>query len=81
MAKKGFYSIIASLATSLLLASVFYFLAAIRNIYSRIDIAGGMIFVFILSMIVSASIFPAIVEKILGGGKNGDRSGLQNDRG
>ncbi|MEM2934669.1 MAG: hypothetical protein QXQ02_04540 [Halobacteria archaeon] len=53
----------ASLATSLSLAALFYFLAMVKNIYSPVDIAGGMFFVFILSLIISASIWPNLIKK------------------
>jgi hypothetical protein len=57
-----FYSLAASVASSLLIAIIFYSLAAVKNIYSSIDIAGGMCFVFILSLIVSASIWPSLIK-------------------
>ncbi|MEM2934682.1 MAG: hypothetical protein QXL78_07140 [Methanocellales archaeon] len=56
---KKFHSLAASLATSLSLAALFYLLAVIKNVYSNVDIACGMFFVFILSFIVSASIWPS----------------------
>ncbi len=68
MEKKGFYSLIASLATSLVVVLVFYVLASEKIqggslLYSSMDVYSGMVFVFILSMIVSASIWPGIIEK------------------
>ncbi len=69
MARTGFYIIFASIASSLLLVMIFYFLALAKNSYSPVDIYGGMIYVFILSMIVSASIWPGIIKK--GGEKFG----------
>lgn len=64
--KKGTQSILMSLTTSLTLTLIFYLLAlhtnSRTNIYTSADIAGGMIFVFILSMIVSVSIWPRIIK-------------------
>ena len=67
--KKGKYALIASLVSSLLLVIIFAALSLIVNssriipLYSQVDIIAGMIFVFVLSMIVSASVWPAIIEK------------------
>ncbi len=67
MEKKGLYSLIASLATSLVVVLLFYVLASGKVqdnlIYTSVDVYSGMVFVFILSMIVSASIWPGIIEK------------------
>ncbi|MFQ6054416.1 MAG: hypothetical protein ACE5J3_00350 [Methanosarcinales archaeon] len=67
--KKGFYSALASVITSLMMVLIFYILALAKNtqsnIYTQVDIVAGMIFVFILSMIVSASIWPSLLEKRL----------------
>ncbi len=69
MDKKGLYSMIASLATSFIIVILFYVLALQKMqenvIFTSVDVYGGMVFVFILSMIVSASIWPGIVEKAL----------------
>lgn len=67
MKKLGIYSIIASLATSLIVAIVFYALASRmeNSMYTGVDVYAGMVYVFILSMIVSASIWPGIIEKRL----------------
>ncbi|WP_342304108.1 hypothetical protein [Methanolobus sp. ZRKC5] len=32
-------------------------------LYSQVDIIAGMVFVFILSMIVAASVWPGIIKK------------------
>ncbi len=67
--KKGRYTLIASLVTSILLVILFAALSATVNssrtvpLYSQVDIIAGMIFVFVLSMIVSASVWPAVIEK------------------
>jgi len=69
--KKGRYTLIASLVTSILLAVLFAALSfAVNNsrvipLYTQVDIIAGMVFVFVLSMIVSASIWPALIEKRL----------------
>jgi len=65
--KLGFYSTLASLVTSLLIVLLFYTLAMQKvqenMMYTTVDVYGGMVFVFILSMIVSASIWPGVIEK------------------
>ncbi|WP_292461878.1 hypothetical protein [Methanolobus sp.] len=67
---KGKYALIASLASSLALVILFAVLAVAVNSsrggmppYTQVDIIAGMVFVFVLSMIVSASVWPGIVEK------------------
>ena len=65
----GKYALLASIASSLVLVIVFAVLSFIVNssrtvpLYSQVDIIAGMVFVFILSMIVSASVWPGIIEK------------------
>jgi len=67
--KKGRYTLIASLVTSIMLAVLFAALSfAVNNsrvipLYTQVDIIAGMVFVFVLSMIVSASIWPTVIEK------------------
>jgi hypothetical protein len=67
--KLGYYSVLASLATSLVIVLIFYVLAVAKveknPMYTSVDVYAGMVFVFILSMIVSASIWPGIIEKRL----------------
>jgi hypothetical protein len=69
--KTGMYSLAASIVSSIVLVVVFLALALLKNsgraipLYTDVDIMAGMIFVFILSMIVSASIWPGIIEKRL----------------
>ncbi|HJH29403.1 MAG TPA: hypothetical protein C5S51_06880 [Methanosarcinaceae archaeon] len=69
--KVGKYSLIASVVSSVTLSAIFVLLAVLKNsgmvepLYTQVDIAAGAVFVFILSMIVSASIWPNIVEKRL----------------
>lgn len=65
----GKYSLIASVASSLLLVIIFAGLSFLVNssrtvpLYSQVDIIAGMVFVFILSMIVAASVWPGVIEK------------------
>ncbi len=65
--KVGVYSLAASIATSMIVVILFYVFAigkaGLSVQYSYTDIYGGMIYAFILSMIVSASIWPGIIEK------------------
>jgi len=69
--KTGKYSLMASIVSSIVIVVVFLVLALLKNssraipLYTDVDIIAGMIFVFILSMIVSASIWPDIIEKRL----------------
>ncbi len=67
--KLGYYSVLASLATSFAVVLIFYVLATdkVRQnpSYTDVDVYGGMVYVFILTMIVSASIWPGIIEKRL----------------
>ena len=68
---KGKYALIASILSSVLLVILFAGLAVMVNrtrvvpLYSQVDIIAGMVFVFVLSMIVSASIWPEIIENRL----------------
>ncbi|MCL7411309.1 MAG: hypothetical protein P1P69_01110 [Methanosarcinaceae archaeon] len=69
--KVGKYSLIASVISSIVLSVVFVLLAILKKsgmatpLYTQVDITAGAVFVFILSMIVSASVWPNIVEKRL----------------
>ena len=69
--KTGMYALMASIVSSIVIVAVFLALALLKNsslaipLYTKVDIIAGMIFVFILSMIVSASIWPGIIEKRL----------------
>ncbi|MFA4956650.1 MAG: hypothetical protein WC556_06710 [Candidatus Methanoperedens sp.] len=70
--KLGIYSLVASIVTSIVIVLIFYFLAAGKvsinpEMYKPIDMYAGMVYVFVLSMIVSASIWPGIIEKKLKG--------------
>lgn len=69
--KLGRYTMIASLVSSLALVGLFASLSVAVNssrdieLYSQVDIIAGMVFVFVLSMIVSASLWPSLIEKNL----------------
>ncbi|WP_340820402.1 hypothetical protein [Methanolobus sp. WCC4] len=66
---KGRYAFIASVISSLVLVVIFAVLSFTVNssrtvpLYSQVDIIAGMVFVFILSMIVAASVWPGIIER------------------
>jgi len=67
--KLGVYSIAASAATSVLIVALFY-LFSLQKVsrstqYVYTDIYAGMVYVFILSMIVSASIWPGIIKRFI----------------
>lgn len=66
--KLGLYSTLASLATSIVIVLIFYVQAmekvnSNQEVYKQVDVYAGMVYVFVLSMIVSASIWPGIIEK------------------
>ena len=66
--KSGIYSLVASIVTSIVIVLVFYILAIGKvstnpEMYKPIDMYAGMAYTFVLSMIVSASIWPGIIEK------------------
>jgi len=68
--KLGIYSLAASIVTSIVIVLLFYILADGKvstnpEMYKPIDMYAGMVYVFVLSMIVSASIWPGIIEKKL----------------
>ncbi|MCX9013525.1 MAG: hypothetical protein OIN89_01810 [Candidatus Methanoperedens sp.] len=64
----GYWSVLASAVTSLIIVVVFYILGMQKvsgspGIYTTVDVYGGAVYVFILSMIISASVLPGIIEK------------------
>jgi hypothetical protein len=68
--KNGIYSLAAIIVTSIVIVLIFYIFAASKvsthpEMYKPIDMYAGMLYVFVLSMIVSASIWPGIIEKKL----------------
>lgn len=68
-AKLGVYSVAASMVTSIGIVILFYMFAiqkvGVSTQYGYTDAYGGMVYVFILSMIVSVSIWPGVIEKRL----------------
>jgi len=67
--KLGIYSIAASAATSVLIVALFY-LFSLQKVgksaqYGYTDVYAGMAYVFILSMVVSASIWPGIIKRFI----------------
>ena len=68
--KKTKVVLLSSLATSLVIMNLFLLGAIITNMskgemtYTQVDIAAGSIFVFVISMIISMSIWPKILEKL-----------------
>jgi membrane protein YdbS with pleckstrin-like domain len=74
--KKAKVVFLSSLATSLVIMNLFLLAAIITNMskgeiaYTQVDIAAGSIFVFVISMIISMSIWPKILEKIESKEKN-----------
>jgi len=66
---KGKYLLIACILSSVLVVTFFAYIAVMINssrnvpLYSQVDIIAGMVFVFVLSMIISASLWPEIIEK------------------
>lgn len=67
--KLGYYSVLASLITSIVAAAIFYIAAAQKAhgnaMYTAADIYGGTAFVCLLSIIVSASIWPNAMERYM----------------
>lgn len=64
------YSLVASIISSILMMILFLIAALYTNssryvaLYTQIDIIAAIVFVFILSMIVTVSLWPIIFEKI-----------------
>ncbi|MGB8218377.1 MAG: hypothetical protein WCE94_13845 [Candidatus Methanoperedens sp.] len=66
--KPGYYLVVASLATSIVIMFLFYILGMQRIStnpaeYESVDVYAGMVYVFILSMIVSASIYAMVPDR------------------
>lgn len=62
------YNIIACLTTSIIIMLIFYIFALAKvgkypELFEPVDVYGGLVYVFIISMIVSLSIWPGIIEK------------------
>lgn len=65
-----------SLATSLLLVVLFLSGSLLTNIsrgeiaYTRVDMAAGSVFVFVISMIISLSLWPRVADRLEKGEKS-----------
>ena len=71
---------LSSVATSIVLVSLFLFGALLINLsrneaaYTQVDIAAGSIFVFVITMIISLSLWPRVMERLESGKKSGEIS-------
>jgi len=71
---------LSSVATSIVLVSLFLFGALLINLsrneaaYTQVDIAAGSIFVFVITMIISLSLWPRVMERFESGMKSGEIS-------
>lgn len=72
--------LLSSIAISIVLVILFLFGAISTNAlrggsaYTHVDMAAGSIFVFVLSMIISLSLLPKIMDWLESRGKNGAAS-------
>lgn len=61
---------LSSITTSVVLGSLFLFGALLVNLsrgetaYTQVDMAAGSIFVFVITMIISLSLLPKVMEKL-----------------
>ncbi|MFZ2498568.1 hypothetical protein [Methanosarcina sp.] len=68
--KKTKFVLLSSIATSMVLMSLFLFGAFLTNVfrgemaYTQVDMAAGSIFVFVISMIISLSLWPKVMDWI-----------------
>lgn len=68
--KKAKFVLLSSIATSMVLMSLFLFGALLTNVlrgemaYIQVDMAAGSIFVFVISMIISLSLWPKVMDWI-----------------
>jgi hypothetical protein len=68
--------LLSSIATSILLVSLFLLGAYLTNIsrgevaYTQVDIAAGSIFVFVINMIISLSLWPKVMDRLESRGKS-----------
>jgi membrane protein YdbS with pleckstrin-like domain len=66
--KRARFVFFSSIATSIVLVSLFLLGAFLTNVsrgevaYTQVDMAAGSIFVFVLSMIISLSLLPKIMD-------------------
>jgi hypothetical protein len=68
--------LLSSIATSILLVSLFLLGTYLTNIsrgevaYTQVDIAAGSIFVFVINMIISLSLWPKVMDRLESRGKS-----------
>lgn len=68
--------LLSSIATSIVLVGLFLIGAFITNIsreemaYTQVDMAAGSIFVFVITMIISLSLWPKVTERLDSRGKS-----------
>ena len=61
---------LSSIATSMVLVSLFLFGALLINVsrgetaYTQVDMAAGSIFVFVITMIISLSLWPKVMDRL-----------------
>ncbi|MDD2439090.1 MAG: hypothetical protein PHD41_02545 [Methanosarcinaceae archaeon] len=76
--------LLASFATSIVLINLFLFGALLANMvrgtqaYTQVDIAAGVVFVFVISMIISLSLWPKILDRLEARDKNKNSLESQN---
>ena len=62
--------LLASFATSIVLMNLFLFGALVTNMtrgdmsYTQVDMAAGAVFVFVVTMIISMSLWPKIIDRL-----------------
>ncbi len=67
---------LSSVATSIVLVSLFLIGALLTNLsrneaaYTQVDIAAGSIFVFVITMIISLSLWPKVMDRLESGKKS-----------
>lgn len=70
--KKTKFVLLSSIATSMVLVSLFLFGALLTNAfrgevaYTQVDMAAGSIFVFVITMIISLSLWPKVMDWLEG---------------
>lgn len=75
--KKTKFVLLSSIATSMVLVSLFLFGALLTNAsrgevaYTQVDMAAGSIFVFVITMIISLSLWPKIIDWLEGRERSG----------
>ncbi|WP_440956417.1 hypothetical protein ACSAZK_05705 [Methanosarcina sp. Mfa9] len=62
--------LLASLATSIVILNLFLFGAILTNMirgdmsYTHVDMVAGAVFVFVITMIISLSLWPKIIDRL-----------------